>query len=46
MIDYKIVKYCRLCRKRFLVDKGQVRIIYCTECQKKVLKENEKSKKS
>ena len=44
MIDYKIVKYCRLCRKRFVVARGKVRIIYCTECQKKVLSEREKTK--
>jgi hypothetical protein len=41
MVDYKIVKYCRLCKKRFVVSKGEVRVIYCPECQKKALKQKE-----
>lgn len=35
MVDYNIVKYCRSCKKRFVVGRGKVRIIYCAECQKK-----------
>jgi len=41
MVDYKIVKYCRFCRERFVVERGQVRVIYCDKCQKKVLNEKE-----
>ena len=41
MVEYKLVKYCRSCKERFVVDKGKVRVIYCTKCQKKVLKEKE-----
>jgi len=36
MAEYKIVKYCRMCRKRFVVNKGQSKIYYCEECQNKV----------
>ncbi|MBU1632185.1 MAG: hypothetical protein KJ580_03170 [Nanoarchaeota archaeon] len=46
MIEYNLVKYCRWCKKRFVVDKGKVRMIYCTECQKKVLAEKEKNKEN
>jgi hypothetical protein len=42
MIDYKIIKYCILCRKRFVVRKGESKIRYCEECQKKLDKEREK----
>jgi len=41
MVDYKIVKYCRMCKQRFTVPKGNVKIIYCTECQNKVLDEKQ-----
>lgn len=36
MVDYKVVKFCRFCTKRFVVEKGQNRAIYCDSCQKKV----------
>ena len=39
MADYKIVKYCRRCRKRFVVQKGQSAIIYCGDCEKIVRSE-------
>ncbi len=32
---YKIIKYCRLCRKRMVLEKGEARQNYCKECQKK-----------
>lgn len=35
MVDYKIVKYCRMCKKRFVVRKGESKINYCEECQSK-----------
>jgi hypothetical protein len=46
MIDYKLVKYCRLCNVRFVVERGMARTIYCTKCQKKVLAERGKTKES
>jgi hypothetical protein len=45
MIDYKIVKYCRLCKKRFVVNKGESKQNYCDECQSKFDNEqNEEAK--
>ena len=40
MIDYQIVKYCRMCKKRFVVNKTEARKNYCDECQKKLDKED------
>jgi len=34
-MDYKIVKECRLCRKRFNVSREGRRRIYCDDCEKK-----------
>jgi len=46
MVEYRMVKYCGLCRTRFLVNKGESRRIYCDDCQKKVDKSNkERAKK-
>jgi hypothetical protein len=39
MADYKIVKYCRMCRKRFVVNKTESKQYYCDDCQSKVDKE-------
>lgn len=38
MINYKIVKHCRLCRVRFVVFKAESKKIYCDACQVKVNK--------
>ena len=32
VVDYKIIKSCRVCRKRFVVNKGESRQNYCKEC--------------
>jgi len=45
MIDYKIIKYCRICRKRYVVMKGEAKKIFCVECQKKLDKERSKSRR-
>ncbi|MFH1399047.1 MAG: hypothetical protein ABIG95_02965 [Candidatus Woesearchaeota archaeon] len=37
-IGYRIVKYCNICKKRFLVEKGQQHIIYCDTCYEKITK--------
>ncbi len=34
MVDYNIVKFCRACRKRFVVNKGENGKHYCDKCQK------------
>ena len=39
MIEYKIIKYCRRCRKRFVVNKGESKKNYCDPCQKIIEKE-------
>ena len=39
MVAYKIVKFCRACRKRYVVDKGESKKNYCDECQAKYEKE-------
>ncbi len=39
MIDYKIVKFCRLCRKRFVVHKIDAKKNYCDDCQPKIGKQ-------
>ena len=36
MADYNIVKYCRLCKKRFVVGKSEAKKNYCDVCQLKV----------
>jgi len=35
MIDYKIIKNCRICRERFVVHKGEAKRIYCDKCEAK-----------
>jgi ribosomal protein S26 len=42
MVAYKIVKYCRACQERFVVEKGQSRVVYCDKCQKKMEKDRAK----
>lgn len=39
MNDYRMVKYCRLCKKRYLINKGEKIRNYCEDCQKKFVKE-------
>ncbi len=45
MADYRIVKYCRKCNKRYLVNKGEGKKVYCEDCYKKVLKDKIKREK-
>jgi len=40
MVDYKIVKYCRRCKKRYVVNKGEANKNFCDECQ--VIMDNQK----
>ena len=43
MVEYKIVKYCRLCRKRMVVPKGEARKNYCDACIKRMNSQNHKT---
>lgn len=36
MVNYKIIKYCIICRKRFVVNKGESKKRYCEDCVKKM----------
>ncbi len=33
MVDYKIVKYCRACKKRFVVNRDESKLNFCVKCQ-------------
>ena len=53
MVDYKIVKYCRSCKKRFLVNKGESKNNFCKDCelsfrteQARLAEEEEKAEKA
>jgi hypothetical protein len=39
---YKIIKYCRTCKKKFFVTSEISRSYYCEDCVKKYAKANEK----
>jgi len=34
MVEYNVVKYCRMCKKRFLVGKSEAKKNFCDACQK------------
>jgi uncharacterized Fe-S radical SAM superfamily protein PflX len=36
MADYKIVKYCKLCKTRFVVHKSESKKNYCEACEVKM----------
>ena len=36
MVDYKIVKFCRLCKVRYVVPKSESKKNYCDACQIKM----------
>ena len=41
MVEYNIVKFCRLCKKRFVVSKREAKKYYCDDCQSKFKYEQE-----
>ncbi|MFO8015612.1 MAG: hypothetical protein R6U32_00760 [Candidatus Woesearchaeota archaeon] len=45
MAGYRIVKYCKLCKRRMLLEKGDNRRYYCDECQARINRDMEKEKK-
>ena len=44
MVEYKIVKFCRICRKRFVVQKGESKRNCCDDCQPKPIEGEELQK--
>lgn len=42
MVNYKIVKFCRLCKKQFVVMKGEAKRIYCDFCVKRIEASNKR----
>ena len=40
MVDYNIVKHCRMCRKRYVVNKSEAKKNYCDACQLRINKEH------
>ena len=45
MVEYNIVKFCGLCRERFVVKKAEARRYFCDKCQAKVNKERKAEQK-
>ena len=45
MADYNIVKHCRICRERFVVNKSEKYKSYCDGCQLKVKNDTQGGKK-
>ena len=41
MVEYNIVKYCRLCKKRFVVNRGESKKNLCNDCQLEIDNEQE-----
>jgi len=46
MIEYTLVKYCRLCKKRFLISRTDKKENYCKDCLKKFAKEDKNGRES
>ena len=46
MADYKMVKYCMLCRKKFFAQKGESKRIYCDVCEKRVREQARKEQEA
>jgi len=40
MVEYNIIKNCRLCRVRFVVKRVESKKIFCDKCEKIADKEN------
>ena len=45
MVDYNVVRFCRLCKKRMVFRKGEIKKRYCDECQKLIDEEEENERK-
>ncbi|MDP2908735.1 MAG: hypothetical protein Q8N77_02920 [Nanoarchaeota archaeon] len=43
VVEYNTVKYCRLCKKRFVVTKNDKWKYYCDDCQAKINKKRKVS---
>ena len=44
LVDYNLVKYCRMCKKRFVVNKSESKKNYCDDCQSRFNNEHEEQK--
>jgi len=42
MVDYNIVKNCKICMKRFVVKKVEAKRYFCDACQSKMRKDVKK----
>ena len=40
MVDYKIIKHCRVCKVRYVVNKAESKKNYCDACEVKVFKKD------
>jgi len=40
MVEYNLIKNCRLCRARFVVGRSESKRIFCSKCEKIADKEN------
>ena len=45
MVGYRLVKYCRLCKQRFLINQGERIQNYCPDCVKRFEKEAKKNER-
>ncbi len=36
MAEYRLVKFCRLCKIRFVVEKSEAKKNYCDKCLKRI----------
>lgn len=45
MAEYRIVKYCRFCKKRMLLEKWDTKKNYCDECQARISRDMKKQSK-
>jgi ribosomal protein L37AE/L43A len=46
MVAYKIVKYCRMCKTRFVVMREESKINLCEDCRKRMAKIKEAEEKN
>lgn len=40
-MSYKFVKYCRHCKKRFIIERSERKSEYCPECQKRLFEDDD-----
>ena len=45
MVGYRIVQYCKLCKKRYIIEKGEKKSYYCEACKERMRKAMQKENK-